>query len=134
MTVIAETETPADIHPEDLHHDTGLYWRVALGLFVLTALEVSTYFWPHSWHRVTHTMLIVMMVLKFVAVAAFFMHLKFDHLILRRLFTFGIILAMVVFLGVLSAMTFWVNSGTTEFNNAPHERPIPPPPTRAPTS
>jgi hypothetical protein len=41
--------------------------------------------------------LLVLAILKFSLVAAFFMHLKFDSPMLRRVFVAGIILAAVVY-------------------------------------
>ncbi len=94
----AHEEHPA--HPSD-----WVYVRVALILAALTAVEVFSYF--HSvldWGRVLMPALIVLMVVKFYLIAAYFMHLKFDQKVLRRAFTAGIILALSVYL--IALMTF----------------------------
>ena len=75
-------------HPAD-----STYWKVGAFLFVVTALEVSTYWWPSDWHRGAAVALIIMMIVKFSTVAAYFMHLKNDARVLRRLFVTGIIVA-----------------------------------------
>ena len=136
MTAIAEhpTEHPDD-HAEGHDHPTEqTYWVVGLVLAVLTGLEVSTYWWPHAWHKVTAVLLIILMVIKFTTVGAYFMHLKFDSKVLRRVFMFGIFLALSLYIATLSAFTFWDQSGTTNFVYPPRSKPIPPPPTEAPPS
>ena len=46
-------------------------------------------------------LLLVLAATKFAMVAAFFMHLRFDNRVLRRLFLTGIILAIIVYIVVL---------------------------------
>ena len=46
-------------------------------------------------------LLIPMMTVKFLIVAGYFMHLKYDNHLFRRVFFFGLILAIVVFLIML---------------------------------
>ena len=56
----------------------------------ILAWRCVSYFYPL-------TFLMALAFLKFVMVAAFFMHLKFDSPMLRRLFITGIVLAAVVY-------------------------------------
>lgn len=86
-----------------LHHGGGhshpspaKYVGIALLLGVITALEVGLYY-IHMPEWLLVTFLMVLAFLKFVMVAAFFMHLKFDSPMLRRLFITGIVLAAVVY-------------------------------------
>jgi caa(3)-type oxidase subunit IV len=121
-----------DDHPSDL-----IYWKVFGALLVLTALEVSTYWWPEEWHKVTAVLLIIMMAIKFVTVALYFMHLKNDALILKRVFFAGLVLAFGVYFAALGALTFFKDSGTGSdgrhgFNDPPREKPLPPPATDPP--
>ena len=51
--------------------------------------------------------LITLMVIKFLIVVAYFMHLKFDAPILRKAFYAGLILAVSVYLVALSTFHFW---------------------------
>jgi cytochrome c oxidase subunit 4 len=124
MTVVEDAQH-ADSHHE--HPSNALYWKVGLFLAVLTALEVSTYWWPEG--ALTATALIIMMVIKFAVVALYFMHLKFDSKMLRNVFLAGIVLAIGVYIATLSSMVFWTDSGTTEFIDPPRAKPVPPPPT-----
>ncbi|GAC1538596.1 MAG: hypothetical protein NVS3B12_23920 [Acidimicrobiales bacterium] len=77
-------------HPSD-----ATYILVALGLAVLTAMEVGLYYLKAS--SVITVVLLGMMVLKFAIVASYFMHLKFDSPILRRVFIAGLALAVFVY-------------------------------------
>ena len=52
-------------------------------------------------------MLFPMMITKFLIVTAYFMHLKYDNPLFRRVFFFGLILAAVVFLIMLTTFDFW---------------------------
>ena len=98
----AATDTHA--HPSDWQ-----YIKIALLLAVLTALEVFTYF--ESVHNLSdaalYVILTVLMVLKFVYVVAWFMHLKFDSIIFRRVFQVGIGMALAVYLIMLTAFEIW---------------------------
>ena len=92
----ATADDEAHEHPSD-----ATYIRVALVLGVLTALEVATYFVDVGDLLVPALMLL--MVAKFVIVAMFFMHLRFDTPILSRLFMFGLVLAVAVYIATLAA-------------------------------
>ena len=112
-----ETTTAADTHAghddhDDAHHehisDSQYIW-IALGLAVLTAAEVATAVGSveealGSW---LVPVLMVMMVMKFVVVALYFMHLKFDNKVLTQVFFSGLILAAIVYAIFLSAFRFW---------------------------
>ena len=94
---------------EHAHPSDWQYIKIALLLAVLTALEVFTYF--ESVHNlsdaVLYVVLTVLMVLKFVYVVAWFMHLKFDSMIFRRVFQVGIVMALAVYLIMLTAFEIW---------------------------
>jgi|GEM_PF-739217 len=94
---------PADDHVAHHPKDT-LYLKVAVVLAVLTALETSTY-WVDL--GAAHTpVLLVMMVIKFVLVLLYFMHLKFDSKVCGAMFYAGMALTLMVYLGTL--LTFRV--------------------------
>jgi len=100
-TTHVEVEEHEHDHPTDAH-----YVKIALILGFLTALEVSTYFFDISTPAQV-AILFPMMFIKFAVVAAYFMHLKYDNHIFRRVFVGGIILATVVYLIALSTMEFF---------------------------
>lgn len=132
MTSVAESPAAAADHDHDHDHPgLALYWKIGAVLAVLTALEVSTYWWPEG--AATSAVLIVLMIVKFALVALYFMHLKFDSKLLRSVFMGGMILAIGIYLATLSAMTFWVDSGTPEWKAPPRAKPIPAPVEAAPS-
>ena len=115
-TSTATTDTPDVDHVETADHvehpSDLLYVKVALALAALTALEVATYFWEDIFGSKPSTMALVltlfpMMIIKFVTVIFYFMHLKYDNPLFKRVFLFGLILAVIVFLIALTAFEFW---------------------------
>ena len=82
--------------PEHTHPSPVKYVGIAILLAVITALEVALYY-INMPEALIVGFLMVLAFLKFTMVGAFFMHLKFDSPMLRRLFSTGIILAGVVY-------------------------------------
>lgn len=98
-TTASEDHAAEHVHE---HPSDWQYMKIAIFLAVLTALEVATYFWEDLFGTEPSTTalvatLIPMMVIKFVVVAGYFMHLKYDNPIFKRIFLFGLVLAMVVY-------------------------------------
>jgi cytochrome c oxidase subunit IV len=82
--------------PEHTHPSPTKYVGIAIFLAIITALEVALYYITMpEWLVVV--LLLTLATIKFALVAAFFMHLKFDSPMLRRVFITGIILAGVVY-------------------------------------
>ena len=104
-----DTHETSQHEAEHAHPSDWQYIKIALLLAVLTALEVFTYF--ESVHNLSdaalYVILTVLMVLKFVYVVAWFMHLKFDSMIFRRVFQVGIAMALAVYLIMLTAFEIW---------------------------
>ena len=78
------------------HPSPVKYVGIAILLAIITALEVALYY-INMPEGLLVAFLMVLAFLKFTMVAAFFMHLKFDSPMLRRVFITGIILASVVY-------------------------------------
>lgn len=85
---------------EHAHPGPLQYVKVAVVLAVVTAVEVMIYYIPAVRPYIA-PLLIVLSAIKFGMVALWFMHLKFDSRLFRRLFITGIILALAVFAIVL---------------------------------
>jgi cytochrome c oxidase subunit 4 len=78
------------------HHPTPAeYVRIALILGALTALEVSTYYFEFG--RAGIPLLIILMVVKFIMVASFFMHLRYDTKLFGRFLYTGLGFALVLY-------------------------------------
>ncbi|HEY2428738.1 MAG TPA: cytochrome C oxidase subunit IV family protein, partial [Acidimicrobiales bacterium] len=77
-------------HPSDVQ-----YGLIALALAALTAIEVGVYYLRSD--SLTIVVLLILMAIKFAVVVGFFMHLRFDSKVLRRLFVGGLVLAVSVY-------------------------------------
>ncbi len=113
----------APVHAEDGHddHAHGLsdknYIYIALGLAVITAIEVAWSYLP-VWEDASGVTsfvevagLLIMMMIKFVIVASNFMHLKFDNKILTRIFYAGLVLAFGVYIAALATFQVFFHNG-----------------------
>ena len=98
-------QTVEHAHSGEGHPDEKQYVGVALFLAAVTAAEVAVVYIT-SLKDYLRPILGIMMVVKFAMVAMWFMHLKFDSKVFRRLFILGIILALAVFGIVLWTFTF----------------------------
>ena len=83
------------------HPSEAVYVKIALILAAVTGVEVALYYWSFSNEAVNNSVLMVLAAAKFIIVAAYFMHLKFDNKILRRLFITGFILATFCYIAYL---------------------------------
>jgi len=93
--------------PQHHKHPTeGQYVLIALFLAVVTAFEVAVYY-IDALKDALVAILLVCAVVKFSVVVAFFMHLRFDSRLFRRLFVLGLALAIFVFTIVLTTFHFW---------------------------
>lgn len=93
----AAIEAEGVAHPvEHAHPGPWEYIKIAFLLAVATALEVSVYYLS-SLKSILPGVLIGLAIIKFTLVALYFMHLKFDTRLFRRLLTLGIILAITVY-------------------------------------
>ena len=109
---MSSTDAPEKAAPDagvEPHHDGHPtprdYVQIFVILFVVTALEVlASYVAMPEWLFITG--LTGMALAKFALVVGFYMHLKFDSRMFRRLFVFGIILALSVFALVLALFLF----------------------------
>jgi cytochrome c oxidase subunit 4 len=115
MTTDAIADSHADPHPADAHgatdghghdqvHDVpdSTYIKIAIALMILTAAEVTVSYMDIGPLMVPA--LLVMMAVKFMTVILYFMHLKYDNPLFRRLFYTGLLLAMFVY--IVALLTF----------------------------
>jgi cytochrome c oxidase subunit 4 len=104
MTTVNETHADADAHEHGMS-DAG-YVKIAIILAAITGLEVSTYY--VNFGPLFMPALLTMMVIKFVMVGSYFMHLKFDSKIFSFLFYVGLGLAIFVFCTALATFKFFI--------------------------
>jgi cytochrome c oxidase subunit IV len=84
-----------------LHPGPRQYVKVAVVLALATAFEVGLYYLSLP-HVLFATLLLFFAVIKFSLVVLWFMHLRFDSRIFRRMFVTGLGLALTVYLIVLT--------------------------------
>ncbi|MEX2251324.1 MAG: cytochrome C oxidase subunit IV family protein [Acidimicrobiia bacterium] len=97
------------------HHPTpAQYWKIAVLLGVLTAIEVGMYYVNKSYDlgALNAISLIILATLKFVIVVAFYMHLRYEKSTLSRFFTGGFVLAASLYTVVLAALGVLVIRGS----------------------
>jgi cytochrome c oxidase subunit 4 len=85
--------------------DAG-YIKIALILAALTALEVSTYY--VDFGPLFMPTLMILMVVKFVMVVSYFMHLKFDNKLFSLMFYIGLFLALACYFAMLATFKFFM--------------------------
>ena len=82
------------------HASKSTYWLIAVILGIITMLEVAVFYVP-LLHSVIVPLLLVLSAAKFILVAMFFMHLKFDRPVLTTVFAGGIVVATVIILAMM---------------------------------
>lgn len=107
-TETAHDTTHQSANVESVEHgmSTRGYIVIALILAAITALEVSTYY--VDFGPLFLPSLLIMMVIKFVMVVSYFMHLKFDNKLFSWLFYTGLFLAVGVYITALATFQFFL--------------------------
>lgn len=91
------------------HHPTPRqYVNIGIVLAVVTAAEVAISY-IDAISDILVPLLLALAVIKFVLVASWFMHLRFDSRMFRRLFVSGLVLALIVF--AIALATFFGRDG-----------------------
>ncbi|HUQ40431.1 MAG TPA: cytochrome C oxidase subunit IV family protein [Acidimicrobiales bacterium] len=89
------TDHDTEVHGHGLHPTEKQYVVIGLILAALTSVEVGLYY--VNIGKANTPVLLILAIVKFAIVAMYFMHLKFDNAILRRLFVTGIVTAIGVY-------------------------------------
>ncbi|HET9442044.1 MAG TPA: cytochrome C oxidase subunit IV family protein [Acidimicrobiales bacterium] len=102
--------TEAAGHDEHAGHPTeGQYWKIFFILFAVTAVEVVLYYYSIPGVHLNNAALGILAIAKFIVVVGYFMHLKFDNRLLRRLFVTGLMLAVAVYIAYLLTMGVFIS-------------------------
>ena len=112
MNVAEEFEPHGEAHlpaEDQAHPGPRQYVLVAAVLAVVTGLEVALFYVEFLPSAAVVTALLLLMTIKFALVVLWFMHLRFDPPVFKRLFVAGLVLALSVFLIVL--LTFGAGLG-----------------------
>lgn len=104
------------------HPTWQLYAKIALTLFVLTFLEVAAYEVVHRHNPVALAsllqpilveVLLVLSAAKFALVAMFYMHLKGDGKLLTSIFSFSLLVAAVIIVGLMIIFQYMYSHAPT---------------------
>jgi hypothetical protein len=108
------THSPA--HAEHSHPNPGLYVKIAVVLFVLTALEVLTFEGGRgglgpalqpTFEPIVVLILVVFSGAKFILVAMFYMHLNQDPKVLSNLFIWPLVIAAGLLAALIILLSYW---------------------------
>ena len=109
-------DTHSSAHAEHSHPTPGLYLKIAVVLFVLTALEVLAFeagrgsFGAQAqtvFEPIVVLLLVVLSGAKFILVAMFYMHLKQDPKLLSNLFIWPLVIASGVIASLIILISYW---------------------------
>ena len=90
------------------HATVRTYVHVAIVLAIITALEVATLYVPGIPSALLVGSLLLMSAVKFFLVVGFFMHLRYDHPIMRALFVGPLIIAIAIIVAVMALFSAFV--------------------------
>lgn len=106
-----QSESTVDVDAQQTAH-TGhptplTYFKVAMVLVAITAAEVAIFYANWLSYGII-PILVILSVVKFMLVAMFYMHLRYDHRLFSAFFVTGLILASLVLFALLSLFKFFV--------------------------
>ena len=90
------------------HATVRTYINVAIVLAVITAIEVATLYVPGIPNGLLVVGLLLMSAVKFFLVVGFFMHLRYDHNIMRSLFIGPLIIAICIIMALMALFSAFV--------------------------
>ncbi len=102
---VVETE-PHEGGTKHAHPGEKQYIIIALILAGITAVEVA-FSYIEAVEGILAPSLILMSIIKFFMVVGWFMHLRFDSRLFRRMFVAGIVLALFCYTAVLTTFGVW---------------------------
>jgi len=93
---------------EEAHHPTAKqYFRIAMVLSVITAIEVGIFYLEFLGYWMV-PILVVLSTAKFALVVMYYMHLRYEHKLFSYLFVSGVILATIVIFALVALFSFGI--------------------------
>ncbi len=90
------------------HATIRTYINVAVALAIITAVEVATLYIPGIPKGLLVTGLLLMSAVKFFLVVGFFMHLRYDALVMRTLFVGPLLIAILIILALMALFSAFI--------------------------
>ncbi len=103
-------QATAEAAPAEVHtgHPTAMtYFKVAMALSVITAIEVGIFYLTWLGHGII-PILAVLSIAKFALVGMFYMHLKYDHQLFSSMFVAGLVTATGIVFALMALFHFFV--------------------------
>lgn len=88
------------------HPTPGTYFKVAITLSVITAIEIGVFYVEDLSYGII-PILAILSGLKFALVIMFYMHLRYDNRLFSGLFLTGLALAFLVVIALLALFKFF---------------------------
>jgi cytochrome c oxidase subunit IV len=107
--------SPTAAEQEQAHPSAGIYVKIGIVLFVLTALEVGLYEFTYGEHAGAGgqalqpffvPLLLALSAGKFALVAMYYMHLKHDNRLFTGVFVFPLIIATVIIVALIALQAY----------------------------
>ena len=102
-----QTQEAARAAHDEGHPTPATYFKVAMALSILTAIEVGIFYITSLSYGII-PVLAVLSIGKFALVVMYYMHLKFDHWIFSGMFFFGMALATGVIFALMALFSWFV--------------------------
>ena len=103
----SQQDEPTQPAAHTVHPTPLTYFRVAITLAMITALEVGVFYIEGLGHGII-PVLVILSGIKFALVAMFYMHLRYDARLFSGLFFGGLALALTVGIALLALFKFFV--------------------------
>ena len=114
MSAAAPTAHEETVHGAGHAHPSDLdYVKVAIFLAFITGAEIAMSYIDVAT-EIYIPVLLVMMAVKFSVVVLWFMHLRFDNRLFRRMFVAGLVLAVLVYLAAMTTMQVFGDDKVSE--------------------
>jgi cytochrome c oxidase subunit 4 len=96
------SESREIMHDQHSHPvgETRTYWVIGIVLILATVVEVSAYFYASTFGSLATPVVLIVSAAKFILVALFYMHLKYDSKVFTGVFIFPMTLAILVIGGL----------------------------------
>jgi cytochrome c oxidase subunit IV len=95
------SETREILHDQHTHPSNRIYWIIGLILTVLTGIEIAAYYVEDQLGGVAAPLILVLSAAKFILVAMFYMHLKYDSRVFTGIFIFPFTLGVLVIVSLI---------------------------------
>ena len=101
------SEQPTEIEDHTGHPTPATYFRVAMTLSIITAVEVGIFYIEGLGHGII-PILVILSGIKFALVVMFYMHLKYDDRLFSTAFVGGLTLAGLVVMALMALFKWFV--------------------------